>query len=179
MPGGRPPAGGHIRLFPNHSTPYRLIRVGGRQRLEHRVIMEHVLGRPLTRKEIVHHRDGNGLNNDPINLEVMSQAVHMRTHIKRHWSIEEAATLRAQGWTMARIAAHFDRSSSSIRKSFIRHGIGTRDLRWGHRRWDTRRAKSMRQAGNSFSAIARTMRISVSTVTKFFRQLSGDTLACA
>jgi HNH endonuclease len=53
-------------------------KVGGRH--EHRVIAEQMLGRPLTKGEVVHHRDGNKRNNAPENLEVMTQAEHMREH---------------------------------------------------------------------------------------------------
>ena len=42
---------------------YRVLRVNGKYRAEHRVIAEELLGRPLARHEDVHHRDGNGLNN--------------------------------------------------------------------------------------------------------------------
>lgn len=35
---------------------------------EHRLVCENLLGRYLTDEEIVHHRDGNRLNNDPSNL---------------------------------------------------------------------------------------------------------------
>jgi hypothetical protein len=49
-------------------------------RHEHRVIAEQKLGRRLRRGEVVHHIDGDRFNNDPANLEVMTQAEHMREH---------------------------------------------------------------------------------------------------
>lgn len=50
------------------------------QRHEHRVVAEQMLGRPLAAGEIVHHIDGNVRNNDPSNLQVMTQADHIRQH---------------------------------------------------------------------------------------------------
>lgn len=49
-------------------------------RHEHRVVAEQELGRPLRPGEVVHHKDGNKLNNAPENLVVMTQAEHMREH---------------------------------------------------------------------------------------------------
>ena len=51
-----------------------------RGRLVHRVVMERVLGRKLDSAEHVHHIDGNGLNNDPSNLMLVSNSEHTRIH---------------------------------------------------------------------------------------------------
>lgn len=50
------------------------------ERLEHRVVAERTLGRPLVADEIVHHIDGDRGNNDPANLKVMSQSEHAAHH---------------------------------------------------------------------------------------------------
>lgn len=59
------------------------LAVGYRKRMgrhEHRVVAEQILGRPLLPGEIVHHRDHDKTNNDPSNLEVMTQSDHIRLH---------------------------------------------------------------------------------------------------
>ena len=49
---------------------YRVQSVNGRPVLEHRLVMEKILGRPLLSTESIHHRSGNRLDNDPTNLEL-------------------------------------------------------------------------------------------------------------
>lgn len=47
---------------------------------KHRLVMEQFLGRYLTKDEVVHHKDHNGLNNDISNLELFdSNKEHMIT----------------------------------------------------------------------------------------------------
>lgn len=53
---------------------------------EHRRIMRLKLGRDLRDDEVVHHIDGNPLNNKPSNLEVMSRSEHTRMHMREIWS---------------------------------------------------------------------------------------------
>lgn len=54
-------------------------------RHKHRVVMEKILDRPLRPGEVVHHKDGNHLNNSPDNLVLLkSQAEHARVHFTKN-----------------------------------------------------------------------------------------------
>lgn len=60
-------------------TGYRHIFVNGKIQLEHRVIWEAVYGRVPERLEI-HHKNGNKLDNDISNLELVDPSTHQRLH---------------------------------------------------------------------------------------------------
>lgn len=53
-----------------HSSGYTLLKVGKRWVMEHRYIMEQILGRPLEKFEHVHHKNGVRNDNSPENLEL-------------------------------------------------------------------------------------------------------------
>lgn len=64
----------------------RMIHRDGKSIKEHRYIMEQHLGRKLSPDEYVHHKDGDPLNNDINNLEILSPEEHSRLHAKQRWS---------------------------------------------------------------------------------------------
>lgn len=66
------------------SSRYRQTKVGGQKRDTHRAVMEQVLGRPLLRTEIVHHKNHDKLDNRPENLEVLTAKEHSVHHNQRH-----------------------------------------------------------------------------------------------
>lgn len=65
-----------------HGGGYVLINTGDnnkRQELEHYLVMEQALGRPLKRTEVIHHIDGDKTNNKMENLKLCSgQSEHAR-----------------------------------------------------------------------------------------------------
>lgn len=52
----------------------------GSSELEHRYLMEKLLGRKLTKDEVVHHIDGDRSNNSIDNLMLMTRGEHSRLH---------------------------------------------------------------------------------------------------
>ena len=163
---GRPSSGGHIRKFPRHNTYYRLISVtvnGVRKQVfEHRLVMEGHLGRKLLQSEVIHHKDGNGLNNVIDNLELMAQSAHQNEHLMdgTDWDIEEAKKLRGEGWSFERIGSKYGVTWSAIHGAFKRRGLPTEDNYTRELSWDIDEATRLLAAGISSRKVAETMGIS-------------------
>jgi hypothetical protein len=64
---------------PNHPYPDFL----GKYCYEYRLIMELILGRYLTKDEVVHHINGDETDNRIENLQIMSQSEHINIHKKQ------------------------------------------------------------------------------------------------
>jgi HNH endonuclease len=98
---------------------YRYISVNGRKIAEHRHFVEQREGRELASNEVVHHVDGDKLNNAPDNLVVLTKGEHTRLHAKRprsRWTPDEklrARTLHAAGMTILEVARVLGRPFSS------------------------------------------------------------------
>mgnify|MGYP003584425026 CR=1 FL=1 len=61
-------------------NPYRRCMKNGKYVYEHRWLMEQKLGRPLLKREHVHHINGNPKDNSLENLELLSRSDHAKIH---------------------------------------------------------------------------------------------------
>jgi hypothetical protein len=78
-----------LRRIPTYRTlssnGYMRVKVpSGGYRYEHRVIAEKIIGRKLLSHEVVHHIDGNRLNNNPDNLRICTKRTHKDHHSSLH-----------------------------------------------------------------------------------------------
>lgn len=95
--------------------------------LEHRLVMEKILGRYLLPHEVVHHKDKNKQNNDPSNLELFSEnsrhLKHERTGLVPRWTedglrrmreavLRSAAIRRGKTMTQIKLDAALKRQNS-------------------------------------------------------------------
>jgi hypothetical protein len=64
------------------TTKYHKIKLAdGSTKDEHRLLMEQSLSRPLGRREVVHHLNGNTRDNSLDNLIIMDIGAHARLHL--------------------------------------------------------------------------------------------------
>lgn len=71
--------GGYVEVLMPHHPRAR----GNGYVFEHILVAEAMLGRPLRPGEVVHHKNGNKLDNRPENLEIMDSCAHSRLHGKQ------------------------------------------------------------------------------------------------
>lgn len=96
--GGRYFDGKYFRVIsPNHPFKNKMGYV-----YEHRLVMEKELGRYLKSSEIVHHKNHDGQDNKPSNLEIFKdQGEHIRQHSSGRVYSEESKhkiSLARLGW---------------------------------------------------------------------------------
>jgi hypothetical protein len=109
---------GARRIHTVYGKQYWEIKVAGRKRwvLEHRWIMEQRLGRPLERREHVHHRDDDGLNNGlhadgEDNLEILTGSAHRLLHEAKN----PTPRCRCKCPHCGKVVVHFRRSGKKRR----------------------------------------------------------------
>lgn len=78
------------------TTRYRMTQTPDDRRMAlHRYVMEQMIGRPVGRKEHVHHRNGIKTDNRPENLELMSASRHAKLHSPQRHPLTKNCTVCA------------------------------------------------------------------------------------
>jgi hypothetical protein len=109
--------GEHRKSDQDYKCTYRKVRdANGRLRLEHRILMERKLGRPLLDSEIVHHMDENTLNNNPDNLELTTFKDHIPKFHSTMFSTSEIQGMFLRGMACFDIAKVIGCSVDVVRR---------------------------------------------------------------
>ena len=111
-----------------HSAGYNLVLMPEHPRadqngyvLEHIVVAERVLNRPIAFPEEIHHKDGNGQNNDPDNLVVCPN----RSYHKWLHTIDRA--IKATGDSSMRKCCHCQQWDN-VENLYVRKGSGSEHI---------------------------------------------------
>lgn len=111
---------------------YRRIRISKiKTRDEHRIIMEQILGRELTKDEIVHHKNGKQKDNSPENLELMSRSEHTKLHFPNGRPLSEEMRKKISQKLKGKPNYHSAKfTAEQIRQwhNMVSQGIGLREI---------------------------------------------------
>ena len=149
---------------------YRTGKRNGKYVSEHGLVAQQILGRPLLPDEVVHHLDGNGLNNDPSNLVVLNRGAHTVEHLKLAIDIERAKALFADGLSCPKIAKELGVSRNTVDKNLKTAGLGSDIAKDKPRTWNLNRALRLIGEGHSPTWVERKIGATKDTVASYLRR---------
>jgi ribonucleotide reductase alpha subunit len=116
-----------------HGTSARYVRTigctNGRSDYEHRVVACDVLGEEVNNHWQVHHKDGDALNNDPSNLQMVNCSDHASAHVTNLLRNQERIAARRRGGTLEEVygpektAAWRAKMSQAKQKAIANHRV--------------------------------------------------------
>ncbi len=108
---------------------YKAMKVKGKRIDEHRLKMQHYLGRQLKVGEIIHHIDGNGRNNSISNLRIMTRGEHVKLHFpdfgKEPIETKRRNALKNNTWTRKLTGRVLEMLESNLSHRAIAKKLGT------------------------------------------------------
>jgi len=151
---------------------YKRLSVNGEFIFEHRFVVEKFLRRKLRASEVVHHLNGDKLDNRIDNLQVMSNSDHCKEHHPITWDVALAASLLKKGVNANKLAKRFGVSRRSIKSAMKVRGISVPryPLSSNSLGWDLDRAIKLYKSGHSIYRVAKTLGEFRSTVASGLRR---------
>lgn len=149
---------------------YRLVTTDRGRMLEHRVVMEEHIGRPLRADEVVHHINGKKADNRIENLEIMSIADHTAHHSPISWNPDEVVEMRKRGMSYRAIGEVVGVTPATIRQGLDRRGLLEPSKMGRPRTWDAEEVAAMRSDGMTYREIAHTIGVSPSAIFQGLRR---------
>ena len=113
---------------------YLRINIDGKRILHHRYVMEQHLGRKLTDKERIHHKNGVKTDNRIENLELTTQSEHIKNHHSNVWK-KRKVSIEYSPEKIEQILKRLSEPSKSYSTCFCGRKVRSRNLCSKHSGW--------------------------------------------
>lgn len=152
------------------TSKYIEVVINKRRVFQHRAVMEEILGRKLAPYEQVHHKNHNGHDNRPNNLELTTNTTHAKLHLSP--KTKQIIRLNKAGLTNSDIGKLMGMNTASVWWTLHRQGLKAKNKWERPIKWDLDRAKYLFFSKHkSFRKIGKILGVSGGAIRDRFEKL--------